>query len=106
MRKVTLEICLKKFFFTKTGFNCAEDLDLLLTLTVRRLLKWFKNKIVKKKKTNQKELRIEKVIKRKGDETSVEMKDLMILLIVGLIKNISLYKMIYFQKHISIVKTK
>ena len=39
-------------------------------------------------KTNQKELRIEKVIKRKGDKLCVNGKVLIIRLIVGLIKKI------------------
>ena len=37
-------------------------------------------------KTNQEEFRVEKVIKRKGDESCVKWKGYKILLIVGLIK--------------------
>ena len=39
-------------------------------------------------KTNQKELRIEKVIKKKGNKLYVKWKDMIILLIAGLIKKI------------------
>ena len=47
-------------------------------------------------KRNQKEIRDEILIKRKGDKLYVKWKVLTIHLIVGLIKNILLYKMSYF----------
>ena len=40
-------------------------------------------------KTSQKKFRIEKVLKRKGDQSSVKWKDMIIHSIVGLIKNTS-----------------
>ena len=51
---------------------------------VQRLLEAFMKK--KLQKTNQKEFRIEKTLKRKGDKLYVHGKDMTIHLIVGLIQ--------------------
>ena len=51
---------------------------------VQRLLEAFMKK--KLQKTNQKEFRIEKTLKRKGDKLYVNGKDMTIHLIVGLIQ--------------------
>ena len=57
---------------------------LLVILIVKRLLERFTKKNCKK--TNQKEFRVEKVIKRKGNKLYVNGKATIVLLIVGLIK--------------------
>ena len=51
-------------------------------------------------------IRIENVIKRKSDEMFVKWKDMIIHLIVGLIKKISLYKMSYFSEQYTPSKNK
>ena len=58
---------------------------LLVILTVKELLERF-TKTNCKKKTNQKEFRVEKVIQRKGDKLMLNGKATIILVIVGLIK--------------------
>ena len=45
---------------------------LLVILTVKKLLKRFTKKNCKKKKTNQKEFRVEKIMKRKSDKLYVK----------------------------------
>ena len=47
---------------------------LLIILMEKKLLEHFKKKELQKKKKNQKELRIEKVIKRKGNRLYVKTK--------------------------------
>ena len=47
---------------------------LLIILMEKKLLEHFTNKELLKKKKNKKELRIEKVIKRKGNRLSVKTK--------------------------------
>ena len=57
---------------------------LLMTLKEKKLLERFMEKNCKKK--NQKEFRVEKIIKRKCDNSMLNRKDTIILLTVGLIK--------------------
>ena len=59
---------------------------LLMTLKEKKLLERFMEKNCKKKKKNQKEFRVEKIIKRKCDNYMLNGKDTIILLTVGLIK--------------------
>ena len=61
---------------------------LLVILKAKKLLEHFRKKNYKKKKRKEKECRVEKVIKRKGDKLYVKLKDYdRVLLTVGLIKN-------------------
>ena len=57
---------------------------LLVILKVKKLLESFTKKEFQK--TNQKEFRVEKIIKRKGDDCMLNGKSTIILLIDGLIK--------------------
>ena len=61
---------------------------------------FYRNKL---KNTNQTEFRVEKVIQRKDD---VKWKAMMILLTIGVIKKISLYKISYFQEPYTRSKSK
>ena len=87
MLKDTLQVGQKKFFvvskikYTVPWTYVVNDLigeEIIGTFYEKELLK-----------TNQKEFRIEKVIKRKGDKLYVKWKDMIIVLIFGLIKRIS-----------------
>ena len=66
--------------------NCSEELTFISK--TKNKIPWTCYQIIK---TNQKELRIEKVIKKKGNELYSNGKVMIIVLIVGLIK-LMLYK--------------
>ena len=51
-------------------------------------------------KTNQKEFRVEKVIKRKGDKLYVKSKTMIVLLIVALIKKDNINEWMFFKTKI------
>ena len=74
MQKATFQIGQKKCLW----FN------MLLGILREKKILWKKKK--KKGKKNQKDLRVEKVIKRKGDKIILNGKATTVFLIVGLIK--------------------
>ena len=84
------QIDLKKFLWLKKLKALCRGHVLLVILKAKKLLEHFTKKNYKKKKKKkkkEKELRVEKVIKRKGDKLYVKLKDYdRVLLTVGLIK--------------------
>ena len=72
MQKVTFQIGLMKFFWLQKLKTLCCGYMLWVVLTEKKLLELFaKNEL---QKTNQKEFRIEKVIKKRGDKLYVKWK--------------------------------
>ena len=71
-KKVTLQIGLKKFLWLKRLKILFLGYMLLVIDFIKKLLEHFTKKL---QKPNQKEFRVEKVIKRKGDKICVKWKD-------------------------------
>ena len=71
LQKVTLQIGLKKFLRLKKLKILYRAHMFLIILMVTRMNKSYENEL---QKANQKEFRIEKVIKRKGDKLYVKWK--------------------------------
>ena len=72
LQKVTLQIGLKKFLRLKKLRTLFRVHMLLVILKEKKLLKRFTKKNCQK--ANQKEFRIEKIIKRKGDKLCAKWK--------------------------------
>ena len=64
MQKVTLQIGLKKFLIKKVKYTVLRAY-VINVLNGQQIVTFYENEL---QKTNQKEFRIEKVIKRKGDK--------------------------------------
>ena len=72
LQKVTLPICLKKFLWLKKLKKTIPWTNVINDLNGEEIVGTFYEKDLQK--TNQKELRIEKVIKRKGDQLYAKSK--------------------------------
>ena len=76
LENITFQIGLKKFLWLKRIKTLYSEHIISVILTERKLLERFTKRSRKKQtKKNQKELRIEKVIKRKGDKLYVKWKE-------------------------------
>ena len=78
----------------------------LVILMVEKLLEHFAKNNCRKQKKKKNEFRVEKVIKRKGNKLYVKWNPIIILLTVGLIKKILLYKISYFPEPYTCSKSK
>ena len=72
LQKITLQICLKKFLWLKKLKTMCRGHVSLMIFTEKKLLKLCPKKNCKK--TNEREFRIEKVIKKKCDQLYVTWK--------------------------------